>query len=210
MKQWKCQSEVNKSLKGFRFQNFEFKKKKSHTKPKCTQKHQNLDFPNTSPKFSKSLHETRLSGQDLQACITIKYVERYLKSRNCHYPIFICWGAFDQILIWHCFSIAQSGCCKPPTACGYNFVNPTLWQNPTNMAADADCYLWNNDQSQLCFNCKSCKAGLLGNLRKDWRKANLILIITVVVLIWVYVIACSAFRNAQTEDLFRKYKQGWV
>ncbi|CAF2050157.1 unnamed protein product, partial [Brassica napus] len=62
----------------------------------------------------------------------------------------------------------QSGCCKPPTACGYNFVNPTLWQNPTNMAADADCYLWNNDQSQLCYNCNSCKAGLLGNLRKDW------------------------------------------
>ncbi|VVA99647.1 unnamed protein product [Arabis nemorensis] len=78
------------------------------------------------------------------------------------------------------------------------------------MAADADCYLWSNDQSQLCYNCNSCKAGLLGNLRKDWRKANLILIITVVVLIWVYVIACSAFRNAQTEDLFRKYKQGWV
>ncbi|KAL0757230.1 hypothetical protein Bca101_094898 [Brassica carinata] len=106
--------------------------------------------------------------------------------------------------------VLQSGCCKPPTACGYNFVNPTLWQNPTNMAADADCYLWKNDQSQLCYNCNSCKAGLLGNLRKDWRKANLILIITVVVLICVYVIACSAFRNAQTEDLFRKYKQGWV
>ncbi|KAG7584412.1 hypothetical protein ISN44_As08g038720 [Arabidopsis suecica] len=104
----------------------------------------------------------------------------------------------------------SSGCCKPPTACGYNFVNPTLWLNPTNMAADADCYLWSNDQSQLCYNCNSCKAGLLGNLRKEWRKANLILIITVVVLIWVYVIACSAFRNAQTEDLFRKYKQGVV
>ncbi|KAG2277756.1 hypothetical protein Bca52824_060311 [Brassica carinata] len=100
--------------------------------------------------------------------------------------------------------ISASGCCKPPTACGYNFVNPTLWLNPTNMAADADCYLWSNDQSQLCYNCNSCKAGILGNLRQDWRKANLILIITVVVLIWVYVIACSAFRNAQTEDLSRK------
>ncbi|KAG2266991.1 hypothetical protein Bca52824_074070 [Brassica carinata] len=116
----------------------------------------------------------------------------------------------DQFFSSSSITPLQSGCCKPPTACGYNFVNPTLWQNPTNMAADADCYLWNNDQSQLCFNCNSCKAGLLGNLRKDWRKANLILIITVVVLIWVYVIACSAFRNAQTEDLFRKYKQGWV
>jgi len=116
----------------------------------------------------------------------------------------------DQFFSSSSITPLQSGCCKPPTACGYNFVNPTLWQNPTNMAADADCYLWNNDQSQLCYNCNSCKAGLLGNLRKDWRKANLILIITVVVLICVYVIACSAFRNAQTEDLFRKYKQGWV
>ncbi|KAL0794208.1 hypothetical protein Bca101_065585 [Brassica carinata] len=91
-----------------------------------------------------------------------------------------------------CLADTDSGCCKPPTVCGYNFVNPTLWLNPTNMAADADCYLWSNDQSQLCYNCNACKAGLLGNLRKDWRKANLILIITVVVLIWVYVIACSS------------------
>ncbi|KAL0694119.1 hypothetical protein Bca4012_061299 [Brassica carinata] len=110
----------------------------------------------------------------------------------------------QAVLTMHFLCGVQSGCCKPPTVCGYNFVNPTLWLNPTNMAADADCYLWSNDQSQLCYNCNACKAGLLGNLRKDWRKANLILIITVVVLIWVYVIACSAFRNAQTEDLFRK------
>ncbi|CAN1338365.1 TET2 [Linum perenne] len=70
--------------------------------------------------------------------------------------------------------------------------------------------MWSNDQSQLCFNCNSCKAGLLGNLRKEWRKVNTILIVAVVVLIFVYVIGCSAFKNAQTEDLFRRYKQGWV
>lgn len=104
----------------------------------------------------------------------------------------------------------QSGCCKPPTVCGYNYVNPTLWLNPVNPAADPDCYLWNNDQNQLCYNCNACKAGLLGNLRREWRKTNVILIVAVVVLIWVYVIACSAFKNAQTEDLFRRYKQGWV
>ncbi|GKV14031.1 hypothetical protein SLEP1_g24962 [Rubroshorea leprosula] len=70
--------------------------------------------------------------------------------------------------------------------------------------------LWSNDQGQLCYSCNSCKAGLLGNLRTEWRKANIILIVAVVVLIWVYIIACSAFRNAQTEDLFRRYKQGWT
>ncbi|KAM7512967.1 hypothetical protein LguiB_011842 [Lonicera macranthoides] len=104
----------------------------------------------------------------------------------------------------------ESGCCKPPTICGYQYVNPTTWINPVNPVADSDCSLWNNDPNQLCYGCDSCKAGLLGNLRKEWRKANVILIVTVVVLIWVYLIACSALRNAQTEDLFRRYKQGWV
>ncbi|KAB2027404.1 hypothetical protein ERO13_D05G030800v2 [Gossypium hirsutum] len=115
----------------------------------------------------------------------------------------------DQFFAAH-LSPLQSGCCKPPTACGYNFVNPTVWTNPTNPTGDPDCYLWSNDQTQLCYNCKSCRAGLLGNLRSEWRKVNIILIVAVVVLICVYVIACSALKNAQTEDLFRRYKQGWI
>ncbi|KAK6944844.1 Tetraspanin/Peripherin [Dillenia turbinata] len=117
------------------------------------------------------------------------------------------WGLFVHILF---FLLLQSGCCKPPTICGYQYVNPTLWVNPTNPTSDPDCYAWNNDQTMLCYNCNSCKAGLLGNLREEWRKANVILIVTVVILIFVYIIACSAFRNAQTEDLFRRYKQGWA
>ncbi|CDP03178.1 unnamed protein product [Coffea canephora] len=104
----------------------------------------------------------------------------------------------------------ESGCCKPPTVCGYQYVNPVMWTNPASPVADADCSIWNNDPSQLCYYCDSCKAGLLGNLRREWRSVNIILIITVVVLIWVYIIACSAYRNAQTEGLFSRYKQGWV
>ncbi|WZZ02647.1 tetraspanin-2 [Brassica rapa] len=160
--------------------------------------------------------EYRLEGFSNWLRENVVYSKNWRKIRACLADSNVCpklsqqFITADQFFSSSSITPLQSGCCKPPTACGYNFVNPTLWQNPTNMAADADCYLWNNDQSQLCYNCNSCKAGLLGNLRKDWRKANLILIITVVVLIWVYVIACSAFRNAQTEDLFRKYKQGWV
>ncbi|KAI3978230.1 hypothetical protein MKX01_013061 [Papaver californicum] len=59
----------------------------------------------------------------------------------------------------------QSGCCKPPSVCGYGYVNPILWLNPTNPTADQDCYAWNNDQLQLCYGCNSCKAGLLGNAK---------------------------------------------
>ncbi|GMJ07355.1 tetraspanin2 [Hibiscus trionum] len=115
----------------------------------------------------------------------------------------------DQFFASH-MSPLQSGCCKPPTICGYTFVNPTLWTNPANPTGDPDCNLWSNDQTQLCYNCNSCKAGMLGNLRREWRKANIILIVAVVVLICVYIIACSAFKNVQTEDLFRRYKYGWT
>lgn len=115
----------------------------------------------------------------------------------------------DQFFNAH-ISPLQSGCCKPPTVCGYQYVNPTMWVNPVNPMADMDCSIWNNDSTQLCYNCDSCKAGLLGNLRNEWRKTNVILIIAVVILISVYLIACSAYRNAQTEDLFRRYKQGWA
>ncbi|XP_059633092.1 tetraspanin-2-like [Cornus florida] len=115
----------------------------------------------------------------------------------------------DQFFAAH-ISPLQSGCCKPPTVCGYQYVNPTMWINPVNQMAELDCTLWNNDPSQLCYGCDSCKAGLLGNLRKEWRRANVILIVAVVVLIWVYLIACSALKNAQTEELFQRYKQGWV
>uniref|UniRef100_A0A0E0LCV3 Tetraspanin n=1 Tax=Oryza punctata TaxID=4537 RepID=A0A0E0LCV3_ORYPU len=100
----------------------------------------------------------------------------------------------------------QSGCCKPPTVCGYSYVSPTVWVNPANPAADADCAAWGNDPSQLCYECSSCKAGMLGTLREQWRRANVALVIATVALIFFYIIGCSAFKNAQTEDLFRRYK----
>ncbi|KAK9677582.1 hypothetical protein RND81_11G153300 [Saponaria officinalis] len=98
----------------------------------------------------------------------------------------------------------ESGCCKPPTACGYQYVNPTMWINPTNQMADPDCSIWSSDPSMLCYNCSSCRAGLLGNLRNEWRKVNIILIVSLLVLVFVYLVACSAFRTAQTQGLFRK------
>lgn len=110
--------------------------------------------------------------------------------------------------ISHSYLFLQSGCCKPPTECGYTFVNPTYWISPINTAADMDCLQWSNDQTQLCYSCNSCKAGLLANLKKEWKKADIILIIALVGLIVIYLIGCCAFRNAKTEELFRKYKQG--
>ncbi|KAJ0242625.1 hypothetical protein HA466_0205740 [Hirschfeldia incana] len=35
----------------------------------------------------------------------------------------------------------QSGCCKPPTKCGYTFVNATYWISPIALYVDMDCLL---------------------------------------------------------------------
>ncbi|XP_008786324.2 protein TORNADO 2-like [Phoenix dactylifera] len=104
----------------------------------------------------------------------------------------------------------QSGCCKPPTQCGYTFVNPTYWISPISIASDTDCVLWSNDQMQLCYSCSSCKAGLLANLRKEWRRADLILVVALVALICVYLMGCHAFRHAKNDELFQRYKQGYT
>ncbi|KAH1057078.1 hypothetical protein J1N35_035143 [Gossypium stocksii] len=56
--------------------------------------------------------------------------------------------------------------------CGYTFVNPTLWTNPLNPAGDPDCNLWSNDQTQLCYNCNSCKAGLLMNIKERMEESQ--------------------------------------
>ncbi|KAI3845131.1 hypothetical protein MKX03_019798 [Papaver bracteatum] len=104
----------------------------------------------------------------------------------------------------------QSGCCKPPTQCGFTFVNPTYWISPINTAADMDCLMWNNEQTQLCYGCDSCKAGLLANIKNEWRRVDIVLLITLIALICVYLVGCCAFRKAKTEDLFRKYEQGYT
>ncbi|RZC68273.1 hypothetical protein C5167_031529 [Papaver somniferum] len=141
--------------------------------------------------------------------------ENWSKVRSCLAQTDVCtelsqeYSSADHFFSAH-ISPLQSGCCKPPTICGFTYVNPTFWVNPANPTSDPDCLLWSNDQHQLCYGCKACQAGVLGNLRKEWRKANKALIITVVVLICVYIIGCSAYKNAQTQELFRRYKDGWA
>ncbi|KAG6476947.1 tetraspanin-3-like [Zingiber officinale] len=96
----------------------------------------------------------------------------------------------------------ESGCCKPPTSCGFTYVNETNWVGqPTSSANDFDCNRWNNPNQQwLCYQCDSCKAGVLASIRHSWRKASVINIVVLVILVIVYVIACAAFRNAKRID----------
>ncbi|BAF16421.2 Os05g0122800, partial [Oryza sativa Japonica Group] len=94
----------------------------------------------------------------------------------------------------------QSGCCKPPTSCAYNYVNETFWTaNPgvPTVVNDVDCSKWSNDQQTLCFQCDSCKAGVLAGIKKSWRKVAILNIVVLIILVIVYVAGCAAFRNAR-------------
>lgn len=95
----------------------------------------------------------------------------------------------------------QSGCCKPPSDCGYTYVNETYWTVVSGLVGtNTDCSVWNNDQDQLCYSCGSCKAGVLASLRHSWRKVSVINIVILILLVIAYVIACAAFRNDKRID----------
>ncbi|XP_059639512.1 tetraspanin-8 [Cornus florida] len=105
-------------------------------------------------------------------------------------------------------SATQAGCCKPPTSCGFEFQNATFWAVPKSGPAvsDSDCKTWSNNEG-LCFDCKSCKAGFLANIKKEWRLLAIIGACVVVFLIIVYTLGCCALKNTKEDNYrSRRYK----
>ncbi|KAK4777945.1 hypothetical protein SAY87_018132 [Trapa incisa] len=113
--------------------------------------------------------------------------------------------SLDQFLAEHLSSL-QSGCCKPSDDCGFTYVNATTWTTlpAGTVYSNSDCTLWSNDKNQLCYNCQSCKAGLLDNIKSDWKKVAVVNIIFLVFLIIVYSVGCCAFRNNREDRAFWK------
>lgn len=101
----------------------------------------------------------------------------------------------------------QSGCCKPPLECNFKYQNETFWiKSSTSTSNNTDCNEWSNDPSVLCYNCQSCKAGVLDNIKNDWKKVAIINIIVLVFLVIVYSIGCCAFRNNRRDDAYGGWK----
>ncbi|KAE9618374.1 hypothetical protein Lalb_Chr02g0142041 [Lupinus albus] len=99
--------------------------------------------------------------------------------------------------------VMQSGCCKPPTACTYSMETMVNYQDP-------DCYKWSNDPTLLCYDCDSCKAGLLENIRRNWHKLSLLTLFMLVFLIAIYSIGCCAFRNTRRAETDYPYAQNRI
>lgn len=118
-------------------------------------------------------------------------------SRAC--PKIASWTPLDYLQ--HNLTPIQSGCCKPPTSCAYNQGMPVAPQD------EADCYRWNNAPSILCYQCDSCKAGVLEQVRRGWHNITILNAIILVILIAVYSCGCCAFRNARRAE-FHQYPYG--
>ncbi|KAK6136279.1 hypothetical protein DH2020_029978 [Rehmannia glutinosa] len=102
-------------------------------------------------------------------------------------------------------SSLQSGCCKPSNDCNFQYVSPTNWtRTPTSSLTNPDCSTWSNDPNVLCYNCGSCKAGLLDNIKSDWKRVAVINIVFLVFLIIVYSIGCCAFRNNREDNSWKR------
>lgn len=100
----------------------------------------------------------------------------------------------------------ESGCCKPPTECGFTFVNATYWTGtPPAGVTNKDCGVWNNDPKLLCTDCDSCRGGVLQNVKSNWRKVAVANIILLVFLIIVYSCGCCAYRNSKRESRYKGY-----
>ncbi|CAD5191808.1 unnamed protein product [Musa acuminata subsp. malaccensis] len=133
----------------------------------------------------------------IKSCLQDGKVCRSLQEKN---------QTWDQFVNYN-LSPIQSGCCKPPTACNFIYVNETFWTKPVGYNTSVpDCNAWQNDQSVLCYDCQSCKAGVLANIKSDWKKVAIVNVVFLVFLIVVYSIGCCAFRNNRRDNAYTGLK----
>ncbi|XP_002970024.2 tetraspanin-8 isoform X1 [Selaginella moellendorffii] len=125
----------------------------------------------------------------------VKNPGNWAKIKSCLIAARVCVGLEEATFTN--YSPLQSGCCRPPAACG--FANATSWADPQNPNSDPDCSRWN--QEDLCLDCDSCKAGVLENIKRDWRKVAFVSAVMFFFLVIVYSVGCCAFRNARKKEV---------
>ncbi|KAF8005781.1 hypothetical protein BT93_K0151 [Corymbia citriodora subsp. variegata] len=122
--------------------------------------------------------------------------------RNCLVEADICTRLSEEV------HQTESGCCKPPSYCGFEFKNATYWTVPKLGPAvpDSDCLTWSNQQETLCYDCKSCKGGFLANGKKAWRDLLICNVCLLVIFMVVYSVGCCASRNNREGRVYAKYR----
>ncbi|XP_061365210.1 tetraspanin-11 [Gastrolobium bilobum] len=111
-------------------------------------------------------------------------------------------GRNNDSLIFKHLSTTQFGCCKPPVHCGFIMKNATFWEVPKKGAAanNSDCNTWNNREDKLCYDCNSCKGGVLANIRNQWRHLTVFNACALLLVTVIYALGCYAIKNNRSDS----------
>ncbi|BFG14718.1 hypothetical protein CerSpe_009910 [Prunus speciosa] len=99
----------------------------------------------------------------------------------------------------------MSGCCKPLAECEFSYQSPTVWNKTKSASSNSDCKAWDNNPKVKCFDCDSCRAGILEQLLITWRKAHFFKFALIGFLSVIYSIGCCAFKDSRKKpDYWRQ------
>ncbi|XP_002279263.2 tetraspanin-8 [Vitis vinifera] len=100
----------------------------------------------------------------------------------------------------------KNGCCKPPAHCGYKLKNGTVWTVPSSGLAsrDHDCIMWSSEPNTLCYDCESCKAGVLSRIQEDWWRLSIVACCLIAFLVINFMVGCCAFRSTRAFDKYQR------
>ncbi|KAK7330231.1 hypothetical protein VNO77_24419 [Canavalia gladiata] len=114
-------------------------------------------------------------------------------------------GRNNDSLIFKHLSTTQSGCCKPPGNCGFIMKNATFWEVPKTgpVTNNSDCTTWNNRKDKLCYDCNSCKGGVLANIRNQWKHLTIFNACVLVLVTAIYAFGCYAIKNNRWDSRFK-------
>ena len=98
----------------------------------------------------------------------------------------------------------QFGCCKPPTECNFVKQRRMVWNKPMTTSANyssiPDCDAWDNDPNVLCFDCDSCKAGLLKDMRGNLLVVAKLCLVDLIDFIILFAMGIYFFRVSRRES----------
>ncbi|VVA18123.1 PREDICTED: tetraspanin-8 [Prunus dulcis] len=84
-------------------------------------------------------------------------------------------------------------------------MSPTVWKKTKNASSNSDCKAWDNNPKVKCFDCNSCRAGILEQLIIAWRKAHFFKFALIGFLSVIYSVGCCAFKESRKKpDYWRQ------